>query len=262
MKKDGKFFTLIELLIVVAIIALLASMLLPALSAARERARTANCSGNLRSIALANNMYCDANGDYYPDLYSDGISAYYKDAGNNEIYWPEMLLPFIGGDGHSDFKSYNQNSSNIFNCPSHDVLPFEGAGAPCRANDGRYVSYGFNEMLYWRWNSLKGNGQKHSIQRLKVPRPDVTLGFADGYDASDASRRRGYFNLAYNRVHARHPGSDKPRRGGFNVAWCDGHVSTEAFATDTANAASSDNASGWFQKYSGYPYTTAIAPIQ
>ena len=59
-------FTLIELLVVIAIMAILAAMLLPALSAARERARTSKCVGNLKNIGTAIMMYAGDNQSFVP----------------------------------------------------------------------------------------------------------------------------------------------------------------------------------------------------
>jgi len=61
---DG--FTLVELLIVLAVISLLTAILLPALGTARSAARLAACGGNLRQIGIGIHAYAGDNGGFVP----------------------------------------------------------------------------------------------------------------------------------------------------------------------------------------------------
>lgn len=61
-----KAFTLIELLVVIVIVGILAALLIPALGAAREGARRAQCANNLRQHGVAWYMYLDEHGDCFP----------------------------------------------------------------------------------------------------------------------------------------------------------------------------------------------------
>ncbi len=108
-----RIFTLIELLIVIAIISILAAMLLPALNQAREKARESQCANNKRQTMMAQNQYASDHHDYYVGYRLDtpGSSSTYR-------LWSAVLCNSQDTDGHYSVHGGGYLSKKVIQCPS------------------------------------------------------------------------------------------------------------------------------------------------
>jgi prepilin-type N-terminal cleavage/methylation domain-containing protein len=90
-------FTLVELLVVIAIIGILIALLLPAVQAARESARRAQCSNNLKQIGVALHTYHDARKEFPPGNIQENVpvTASMPFGRNWTASWGMIILPYI-----------------------------------------------------------------------------------------------------------------------------------------------------------------------
>jgi prepilin-type N-terminal cleavage/methylation domain-containing protein/prepilin-type processing-associated H-X9-DG protein len=120
----GRAFTLIELLMVIAIIAILAALMLPALGRAKERARVAKCLGSLRQISHAVNLYVQDNNSRYPTMSGENWMSVRLGGGDPE---PQTAARFGLEWATNRILWPYTHSRELYRCPSDrgmNVMPW------------------------------------------------------------------------------------------------------------------------------------------
>jgi prepilin-type N-terminal cleavage/methylation domain-containing protein/prepilin-type processing-associated H-X9-DG protein len=219
--RSARAFTLIEVLVVVAIIALLVAVLMPALAAAKHRARMVVCATNLHTIGRAIFYYAQASKDELPAGYrlNDKTKKYEPSA---ETF--EFLYPFVQKVGVKQGNLVSGSAGYILKIPSYScpedreqhTTESKKINATTRVEIA--LSYGVNSSIL-----VDNDGRVRKLASIKNPSSivayldagddqrsgDTGWVLADG--AADFNNNQCFFELRH--------------RTGNQFLYLDGHVS-------------------------------------
>lgn len=173
-RADGiRAFTLVELLVVTAIVGILTSLLLPALAQSKARTRSVVCLGQLRQMAIAAQSYTQTHDDSYPIAYftriERGVTVVQAWDLTTLFEDPPRVVPGLLWEGHG--------TERVQQCPS-----FHG---PANWLEDPVTGYNYN-------TSYLGRGQFESIptpaRAAWVKRPSETVLFGDGEYSGGANK--------------------------------------------------------------------------
>ncbi|OGV58405.1 MAG: hypothetical protein A2X49_10595 [Lentisphaerae bacterium GWF2_52_8] len=203
-------FTLIELLMVIAIIAILMAILLPGLKNVKELAKSITCANNERQIYLSWTNYVSDYGGGLPAVATGVWDGVYSGQRPWTAIMADQLAKAVYYSGQYLFRG-----NSILLCPRMTFYP-----SYCNV---QYVTYGMNSL------GIGGNktGSAKAYRKLsQLKEPSLLLGFADSNLESSGAPQLGYYSIDNNANYITRFRHNKK----INVAFCDGHVEAKDVA--------------------------------
>ncbi len=258
-------FTLVELLVSIAIVGLLIAVLLPSLGGARSTARSSLCASNVRQIALANDAYANDHGDRYCPGAADISANLNRWHGSRPSPGAPFtaaggaLTPYLAGDAAGGAGA----SVAVRACP--EFVPTQLALAAAAPGAGGFErsagGYGYNNAFVGTDRSAGEHGadgrtlwvvvsDRTGAARSRFADPSGTAGFADAAIA-DGNPTAGVAEYSFIEpriwpdsvsdrpdpsIHFRHPRGRNADDGRANVAWLDGHVAPRSMTHSRLSA--------------------------
>lgn len=270
-------FTLVELLVTIAIIGLLAALLLPALGRARAQARQAQGKNNLRQLFLANTMYASENdGHYVPaasDLYDFLLPGAPPDHFGGRVRWHGVRETPNPNSAFDPLKGplaeYLPDGGRVKECPV--FFEYRKHGDVSNAFEAGTGGYGYNMAYVGSQLSINDDpvqAVRRGMRDVDIFDPASTIMFAE------AAMPQGEHLIEYGflepplPVDVEHPHGNPDagylsspsmhfrHYGRVNVLWCDGHITSEDFGwSPDTNVYGGSNRTwgvGWFGPVSNY----------
>lgn len=229
-------FTLIELLVVISIIALLIGLLLPALGAGLETARTAVCLSQQRQMAIAVSVYV---GDY-EGQFPIATEQVMNGSVSESRAWDFTTVKDWTAGGKTTIRpgiiwQDLETPADIHQCPSFD--------GPANWGQDPATGYNYNTdylgTFAWQWDSVTGSMQRvEPAFMVDVGSPNETAMFGDGQYSAGANKfMRGPEIGRDPGFTGRYAGTQGFRHAGrTNIAWVDGHASSQSSRFTNTNS--------------------------